>query len=121
MNYYTLLFHAIVRFTRYVNPAVSDQGLSDGGYWSMNLLAALYLMFALRLADMYSKGTFLLCWMMFWALNYAVFARKERWQEIVRTYDRQPSSYLNKHTVILVTLLVSAWLGLVAQWYKAVP
>ncbi|WP_400192587.1 hypothetical protein [Hymenobacter sp. B81] len=122
MNYYTLLFHAIVRLVRYINPRVSNEGLADGGYWSMNVIIALYLMFILRLLSVYSKLSFILCWLIFFILNYWVFHRKEKWKDIVVQYDSLPADYIDRHTIVLVGALIALWLSLVIVWYqKYVP
>lgn len=57
------------------------------------------------------------CWAVVMVVNYWVFARNERWKIMVSAYDAQPISYINKHTAILIGLLVFSWVLLVALWY----
>lgn len=61
--------------------------------------------------------------MVYWAVvmvvNYWIFARNERWKTMVSAYDAQPISYINKHTTILIGLLVFSWVLLVALWHTS--
>jgi hypothetical protein len=118
MNYYTLLFYTMVRLARRINPKVTIQGLSDGGYWAMNAIAGIYLIFILRFLTDHSQIKFLGVWSIFIVLNYVVFASGERWQEMAYAYDAKPRKVVNAHSAVLLILLLGSLFTLIFFWAR---